>query len=105
METKIKTRYVLPDASANATKRFGKITLNIKRWKQKGSEMYPDDIRGQQLCYMEGCITNPCRRCGVTNYALLGYTGAVARWSKEWGISAEETERRFERTYDTSISD
>ena len=57
---------------------------------------YKDGIDAEALCYMEGCAKNPCPRCGETNYPLLGYTGAVARWSKAWGLSETETEERFE---------
>lgn len=58
--------------------------------------MYPDDIQGWQLCLIEGCIgKGRCPRCGKINYQLMGYYGALARWAKKWGISEDETERRF----------
>ena len=61
------------------------------------SAYYPDDIQGWQICHMEGCAGNGhCSRCGATNYALLGYFGAVARWAKAWGVSKAEAERRIE---------
>ena len=61
------------------------------------SPYYPDDITGSQICYMEGCSgTGYCSRCGETNYHLLGYLGAIARWAKKWGVSKEEAEQRIE---------
>lgn len=58
--------------------------------------MYPDDITGRQLCHMEGCRgTGHCPRCGETNYSLLGYYGAVARWAKAWAVSQDEAENRM----------
>jgi len=57
---------------------------------------YPDDISGSDYCLIEGCIgRGPCPRCGETNYALMGFFGAVARWAKVWGISEDEAERRI----------
>jgi len=57
---------------------------------------YPDDLRGIDLCCMEGCVGNGhCPRCGKTNYRLLGFFGAVARWAKAWDVSKEEAERRI----------
>jgi len=57
---------------------------------------YPDDISGTAICHMEGCVgKGPCPRCGETNYAWMGYWGAVARWAKAWGISEDEAERRI----------
>lgn len=59
--------------------------------------MYPDDITGWQLCYIEGCLgIAHCPRCGKTNYHLMGYFGAIARWAKAWGISEEAAEARIE---------
>ena len=60
------------------------------------SPYYPDDLSIISYCAIEGCISNPCTRCGHTNYQELGYRGAVARWSKSWGITKEEAERRIE---------
>ncbi len=58
--------------------------------------MYPDDIQGWQICHMEGHTgRGHCSRCGDTNYPLLGYLGALARWSKAWGVTENEAERRF----------
>ena len=60
------------------------------------SPYYPDDISGADICYMEGCIgRGPCPRCGETNYALMGYYGAIARWAKVWGVSKDEAESRI----------
>ena len=57
---------------------------------------YPPDIRGSQLCFIEGCIgKGNCSRCGEINYALMGFYGAVARWAKVWGIPEEEAEDRI----------
>ena len=56
---------------------------------------YPDGLSPSAFCHMEGCLRNPCPRCGETNYALLGYTGAVSRWAKAWGVTKEEAERRM----------
>ena len=63
-----------------------------------GAEMsaYPEGISGSDLCYMEGCTgRGPCPRCGKTNYALMGWYGAVARWAKAWGVSEDEAEKRI----------
>jgi hypothetical protein len=58
---------------------------------------YPDHITGADLCHMEGCVgEGHCPRCGDTNYHLLGYFGAVARWAKQWGVTKDEAERRIE---------
>ena len=60
------------------------------------SPYYPDDIRPYQLCYMEGCAgEGRCPNCGKTNYHLLGYSGAIARWAKAWGITKKEAEQRI----------
>lgn len=64
---------------------------------------YPDDISGSALCHMEGCSgKGPCPRCGKTNYALMGFYGAVARWAKAWGVTEEEAERRMTAKYEES---
>ena len=61
------------------------------------SPYYPDDIQGWQVCHMEGCLgEGHCPRCGQTNYPLLGYHGAIARWAKAWGVTREEAQRRIE---------
>ena len=60
---------------------------------------YPDGLHSSDYYHMEGCVSNPCTRCGRTDYHELGWRGALARWSKEWGISEEETERRFLEKY------
>ncbi|KKM66908.1 hypothetical protein LCGC14_1476540 [marine sediment metagenome] len=61
-----------------------------------GNSAYPDDVSGSQLCYMEGCLgKGPCPRCGETNYRLMGFYGAVARWAKVWGITENEAESRI----------
>jgi len=58
---------------------------------------YPDVMSGPDLCHTEGCIgKGACPRCGKTNFRLLGYYGAVARWAKAWGVSEKEAERRIE---------
>lgn len=58
--------------------------------------MYPDGLRPDAYCYMEGCIgRGRCPRCGDVNYNLMGYYGAVARWAQAWGISEDEAERRI----------
>ena len=58
--------------------------------------MYPDGLSGSDMCHMEGCVgRGPCPRCGKTNYPLLGWYGAVARWAKVWGISEDEAEWRI----------
>lgn len=60
------------------------------------SAYYPDDLPLSAYCEIEGCIgRGPCPRCGKVNYALMGYYGAIARWSKVWGVSEEEAERRM----------
>lgn len=58
---------------------------------------YPDDITGPAVCAMEGCAGNGhCPRCGETNYALLGFRGAMARLAKKWGLATiEEAEKRW----------
>jgi len=58
---------------------------------------YPDGLRPKDYCYMEGCTGKGarCPRCGETNYAYMGYLGAVARWAKKWGVTKEEAERRI----------
>ena len=57
---------------------------------------YPEGLNGRDYCYMEGCIgKGPCPRCGKTNYAWMGYWGAVARWAKTWGVSEEVAQRRI----------
>ena len=59
---------------------------------------YPDGLSGWQFCHMEGCIgKGHCPRCGETNYHLLGYYGAVARWAKKWGVSKEEAKARIDQ--------
>lgn len=61
-----------------------------------GNPFYPDDITGPALCYMEGCVgKGPCPRCGETNFRLMGYYGALARWARAWGVSEDEAEHRF----------
>lgn len=58
--------------------------------------MYPDDISGPAICYMEGCTgIGRCPRCGKINYALMGYYGAIARWAKAWGVTKEEAEKQM----------
>lgn len=37
-----------------------------------------------------------CSHCGEENFAQLGYYGARARWAKEWGITVEEVDARWE---------
>lgn len=60
------------------------------------SPCYPDGLSGAAICYMEGCEgRGHCPRCGKTNYRLLGYFGALARWAKAWRVSEEEAEERF----------
>lgn len=62
----------------------------------RSDPMYPDDVGGADICYMEGCVgRGHCPRCGKVNYQLLGYYGAIARWAKEWGVSRKEAERRI----------
>ncbi len=56
---------------------------------------YPDGLSESALCRMEGCVSNPCSRCGETNYAALGYRGALKRWSRVWGVTEEEAGKRF----------
>ena len=57
---------------------------------------YPEGLSGAAYCFMEGCVgRGPCPRCGKTNYRLMGYYGAVARWAKAWGISTDEAEQRI----------
>lgn len=57
---------------------------------------YPEGLNPRAFCMMEGCLGDGhCPRCGETNYALLGWYGAVARWAKVWGVSKEEAEKRF----------
>lgn len=64
--------------------------------KYNAQSNYPDCISGSDYCHMEGCLGNGhCSRCGETNYHLLGYFGAVARWAKAWGVSREEAEKRI----------
>lgn len=63
---------------------------------------YPDGLSGWAMCQIEGCLGyGPCSRCGETNYHLMGYIGARKRWAKTWGVSEEETEKRF-KTYRAS---
>lgn len=63
------------------------------------SPSYPDDVSGPAICYMEGCTgKGPCPNCGETNYHLMGYYGAVARWAKAWGVTEEEAEKRIGRS-------
>ena len=58
--------------------------------------MYPDGLQPRDYCLIEGCIgKGPCPRCGKTNYHLMGFYGAVARWAKKWGLSEDEAERRI----------
>lgn len=60
---------------------------------------YPPNMSGSDMCHVEGCIgKGPCPRCGNTDYAWMGYWGAIARWSRKWGISERETERRFNQS-------
>ena len=57
---------------------------------------YPEGLLPWHFCHMEGCVGNGhCPRCGKTNYHLLGYYGAVARWAKAWGVTPKEAEARF----------
>ena len=58
---------------------------------------YPEGLSGAAICHMEGCVGSKgyCSRCGETNYQLLGYYGAVARWAKAWGVTEKEAERRI----------
>ncbi len=59
---------------------------------------YPDGLSGSDYCYMEGCTgRGRCPRCGEINYAEMGYYGALAKWSKQWGISEAAAERRFKK--------
>ena len=59
--------------------------------------MYPDDIQGWQLCYIEGCLgKGNCSRCGKINYHLMGYYDAIAKWAKVWKCGAEDAEKRME---------
>ena len=60
------------------------------------SPYLPDGISGYTICRLEGCVGAHCRRCGETNYHLLGYYGAVARWAKAWGVSKAEAEQRMD---------
>ena len=60
------------------------------------SGFYREDVTGADLCHIEGCIgRGPCPRCGETNYALMGFYGAVARWAKAWGVSEDEALNRM----------
>ena len=69
-----------------------------------GSTYYPDDISGEAVCHIEGCLgKGPCPRCGAVNYALMGYYGALARWGKVWGLTEEETELRFGEHWDMKM--
>ncbi len=62
---------------------------------------YLDDISGSNLCFIEGCLgKGTCPRCGETDYVWMGYWGAVARWSKEWNLTEEQTQERF---YENSL--
>jgi len=57
---------------------------------------YPDDLSASAYCQIEGCIgKGRCPRCGETNYHLMGFYGAVAKWAKVWGVSKDEAERRI----------
>lgn len=62
-----------------------------------GDDYYPPDLPMGAICAMEGCRGNGvCPDCGRKNYQLLGYSGAVARWAKEWGVTRAEAESRIE---------
>lgn len=56
---------------------------------------YPDGISGGDICFMEGCVSPNCRRCGRINYAALGYMGYIGRMAKKWGVSKDEAEFRI----------
>ena len=57
---------------------------------------YPEGISGSDICLMEGCTgKGPCPNCGETNYHLMGWYGAVARWAKAWGVDEEEAAERI----------
>ncbi len=62
---------------------------------------YPDDLSASQLCQIEGCLglKGYCPRCGETNYSLLGFYGAVARWAKAWSVTEDEAEERIMARY------
>lgn len=57
---------------------------------------YPEGLRPRDYCHMEGCVSNPCPRCGRTDYAALGYEGAAARWG-EWGVTRGQAMKRFDQ--------
>lgn len=60
------------------------------------SPYYPEGIGGADICYMEGCMgKGPCPNCGETNYRLMGFYGAVARWAKAWGVTEDAAEQRI----------
>ena len=59
------------------------------------SDYYPEGMNGRDYCYVEGCPSNPCFRCGQTNYAALGFQGFLARKAKEWDCTREEAENRW----------
>ena len=66
---------------------------------------YPDDISGSDYCHMEGCLGGgTCPRCGKTNYRLMGYYGAVARWAKAWGVSEDEAMRRMDMNAENRLA-
>ena len=49
-------------------------------------------------CLMGGCRgRGNCPDCGRVNYRLLGYYGAIGRWSKVWSLTADQTEDRMIR--------
>jgi hypothetical protein len=57
---------------------------------------YADDLSASAYCQIEGCLgKGPCPRCGETNYHLMGFYGAVARWAKVWGVTEDEAEKRI----------
>lgn len=57
---------------------------------------YPDGLSASVYCVMEGCVgRGPCPRCGETNYAWMGYWGAVASAAKRWNVSEDEAMRRI----------
>lgn len=57
---------------------------------------YPEGLPSSAYCQMEGCRgRGHCPDCGRTNYALLGYYGAIARWAKKWGVTQTAAEERI----------
>jgi hypothetical protein len=55
-------------------------------------------MSGLDMCLYEGCRGDGhCPDCGRTNYRLLGYHGAVARWASAWNITRNQAEDRITR--------